>query len=47
MNFACLSFDDSALLTGLLMLLFGMNLDDIFYLNILLLSVLRESHPAL
>jgi len=44
---ACLSLNNSALLTGLLMLLFRVNLDDIFYLNILLSSVLRESYPVL
>ena len=44
----CLSFDSSTVLTGLLIILLGVNLAVMFCLNILLLSsVLREFHPAL
>jgi len=44
---ACLYFENSAFLTGLLILLLEVNLDNIFCLNILLSSVLSEFHPAL
>ena len=44
----CLFFNCSILLTGLLMLLLGKNLDDIFCLNILLFSLVPSTfHPAL
>lgn len=48
MTSTCFSLiEDSTLLLGLFTLIFGMNFEAMFCLNILLLlSVLSESHPA-